>query len=100
MGEILDRPAPQGAGLFFVNASYRRNRVRPHAFATFRIGAGQIERRRPAMKHKTATAAWGAVLITGLLAASGAAAGSELKSLTVCADPGNMPLSNEKGEGF
>jgi quinoprotein dehydrogenase-associated probable ABC transporter substrate-binding protein len=26
--------------------------------------------------------------------------GGELKSLTVCADPGNMPLSNEKGEGF
>jgi quinoprotein dehydrogenase-associated probable ABC transporter substrate-binding protein len=24
----------------------------------------------------------------------------ELKSLTVCADPGNMPLSNQKGEGF
>lgn len=23
-----------------------------------------------------------------------------LKSLTVCADPGNMPLSNQKGEGF
>lgn len=23
-----------------------------------------------------------------------------LKSLTICADPGNMPLSNEKGEGF
>src|SRR3977135_2799925 len=35
-----------------------------------------------------------------LLAASGAAIGAELKSLTVCADPGNMPLSNQKGEGF
>jgi quinoprotein dehydrogenase-associated probable ABC transporter substrate-binding protein len=34
------------------------------------------------------------------LAASGAAAGAPLKSLTVCADPGNMPLSNQKGEGF
>src|SRR6202167_4029184 len=34
------------------------------------------------------------------LAACGAACGAELKSLTVCADPGNMPLSNEKGEGF
>jgi quinoprotein dehydrogenase-associated probable ABC transporter substrate-binding protein len=34
------------------------------------------------------------------LAACGAAWGAELKSLTVCADPGNMPLSNEKGEGF
>ena len=39
-------------------------------------------------------------LAAGLLAASGAAIGSELKSLTVCADPGNMPLSNQKGEGF
>ena len=28
------------------------------------------------------------------------AADDGLKSLTVCADPGNMPLSNQKGEGF
>ena len=34
------------------------------------------------------------------LAVSGAALGDGLKSLTVCADPGNMPLSNQKGEGF
>jgi quinoprotein dehydrogenase-associated probable ABC transporter substrate-binding protein len=39
-------------------------------------------------------------LIAGLLAASAAAVGGDLKSLTVCADPGNMPLSNQKGEGF
>jgi len=39
-------------------------------------------------------------LIAGLLAVSAAAAGGDLKSLTVCADPGNMPLSNQKGEGF
>jgi quinoprotein dehydrogenase-associated probable ABC transporter substrate-binding protein len=39
-------------------------------------------------------------LTAGLLAASGAAMSGELKSLTVCADPGNMPLSNQKGEGF
>ena len=39
-------------------------------------------------------------LAAGLLAAGGAAFGSELKSLTVCADPGNMPLSSQKGEGF
>ncbi|HEX4151361.1 MAG TPA: quinoprotein dehydrogenase-associated putative ABC transporter substrate-binding protein [Steroidobacteraceae bacterium] len=32
--------------------------------------------------------------------AGGAAWGGELQSLTVCADPGNMPLSNQKGEGF
>ncbi len=38
--------------------------------------------------------------VAAVLAASGAALGSELKSLTVCADPGNMPLSNQKGEGF
>ena len=25
---------------------------------------------------------------------------AELRTLTVCADPGNMPLSNQKGEGF
>jgi quinoprotein dehydrogenase-associated probable ABC transporter substrate-binding protein len=39
-------------------------------------------------------------LVVGLLAAAGMASGAELKSLTVCADPGNMPLSNQKGEGF
>jgi len=40
------------------------------------------------------------VLIAGLLAASATAFGADLRSLTICADPGNMPLSNEKGEGF
>ncbi|MEP6548164.1 MAG: quinoprotein dehydrogenase-associated putative ABC transporter substrate-binding protein [Gammaproteobacteria bacterium] len=35
-----------------------------------------------------------------LLAVGGAALGADLKSLTVCADPGNMPLSSQKGEGF
>jgi quinoprotein dehydrogenase-associated probable ABC transporter substrate-binding protein len=34
------------------------------------------------------------------LGASALASGASLKSLTVCADPGNMPLSNQKGEGF
>ena len=42
----------------------------------------------------------GATVIACWLAACGAVQGAELKSLTVCADPGNMPLSNEKGEGF
>jgi quinoprotein dehydrogenase-associated probable ABC transporter substrate-binding protein len=40
------------------------------------------------------------MLVAALAAASGAAMGAEIKSLTVCADPGNMPLSNQKGEGF
>jgi quinoprotein dehydrogenase-associated probable ABC transporter substrate-binding protein len=39
------------------------------------------------------------ILAAGLLA-GGAAMADDLKSLTVCADPGNMPLSNQKGEGF
>jgi quinoprotein dehydrogenase-associated probable ABC transporter substrate-binding protein len=39
-------------------------------------------------------------LLVLCLAASFAAMGDPLKSLTVCADPGNMPLSNQKGEGF
>ena len=34
------------------------------------------------------------------LVAGNAVFGAGLKSLTVCADPGNMPLSNQKGEGF
>lgn len=40
------------------------------------------------------------VSATMLLAVGGTALGAELKSLTVCADPGNMPLSSQKGEGF
>jgi quinoprotein dehydrogenase-associated probable ABC transporter substrate-binding protein len=39
-------------------------------------------------------------MAAALLMLAGAAAAGDLKSLTVCADPGNMPLSNEKGEGF
>jgi quinoprotein dehydrogenase-associated probable ABC transporter substrate-binding protein len=42
-------------------------------------------------------------LLAGCALASGGpagAAGAQLSSLTVCADPGNMPLSNNKGEGF
>src|SRR5450631_193 len=56
--------------------------------------------RRSALNNKTTGIARQIALAAGLLAASGAAIGSELKSLTVCADPGNMPLSNQKGEGF
>lgn len=50
------------------------------------------------------------VLATGMLAAAAmASSGSlaaqevraaEIRALRVCADPGNMPLSNDKGEGF
>ena len=39
-------------------------------------------------------------LLAALAVAGTTAMGEELKSLTVCADPGNMPLSNQKGEGF
>src|SRR6266849_4951759 len=56
--------------------------------------------RRSALNKKTTGIARRVALAAGLLAASGAAIGSELKSLTVCADPGNMPLSNQKGDGF
>src|SRR3981081_2207703 len=38
--------------------------------------------------------------LLGCLAAGFDAMGGPLKSLTVCADPGNMPLSNQKGDGF
>jgi quinoprotein dehydrogenase-associated probable ABC transporter substrate-binding protein len=34
------------------------------------------------------------------LAAAGSASAASLQSLTVCADPGNMPLSDQQGEGF
>src|SRR6476660_3760997 len=42
-------------------------------------------------------------LSMALLASAGSAAAQDqekLTSFTVCADPGNMPLSNNKGEGF
>ncbi len=52
------------------------------------------------MSDKTTSVTLRMALISGLLAASFSAAASDLKSLTVCADPGNMPLSNQKGEGF
>ncbi|HUX73097.1 MAG TPA: quinoprotein dehydrogenase-associated putative ABC transporter substrate-binding protein [Steroidobacteraceae bacterium] len=43
---------------------------------------------------------WVAAAAALLLAAGGIAAGATLDSLTVCADPGNMPLSNNLGQGF
>jgi quinoprotein dehydrogenase-associated probable ABC transporter substrate-binding protein len=39
-------------------------------------------------------------LLAAVFASGACAAAEPLKSLTVCADPGNMPLSNDKGEGF
>jgi len=56
--------------------------------------------RRSAMNNKTVHRARRAVSLAWCLAASFAAVGAPLKSLTVCADPGNMPLSNQKGDGF
>ena len=41
-----------------------------------------------------------AALLLSLFACGACAAAEPLKSLTVCADPGNIPLSNDKGEGF
>ena len=41
-----------------------------------------------------------AALVTTFFAVGNTALGAQLHSLTVCADPGNMPLSNQKGEGF
>ena len=52
------------------------------------------------MSNKTLGHARRVAVAVCLLAAGGAATADGLKSLTVCADPGNMPLSNQKGEGF
>jgi quinoprotein dehydrogenase-associated probable ABC transporter substrate-binding protein len=52
------------------------------------------------MDKKIVSVSQRAAMLVCCLAASVAAAGEPLKSLTVCADPGNMPLSNQKGEGF
>jgi quinoprotein dehydrogenase-associated probable ABC transporter substrate-binding protein len=51
------------------------------------------------MNYETLRAARGAMLLC-CVSMSFAALGAPLKSLTVCADPGNMPLSNQKGDGF
>ena len=51
------------------------------------------------MSRKTLFVTARALLVCSL-AASFAATAGQLESLTVCADPGNMPLSNQKGEGF
>lgn len=52
------------------------------------------------MNTKTLRAVRRAGLLICCLCAAGAATAAPLASLTVCADPGNMPLSNDKGEGF
>ena len=52
------------------------------------------------MRNKTLGAVRRGILLGAALAAAAAAHADELKSLTVCADPGNMPLSNQRGEGF
>jgi quinoprotein dehydrogenase-associated probable ABC transporter substrate-binding protein len=41
-----------------------------------------------------------AIFLGAGLFAAAVAQGGELAALTVCADPGNMPLSNQRGEGF
>jgi quinoprotein dehydrogenase-associated probable ABC transporter substrate-binding protein len=56
------------------------------------------------MNHERARLIRRAAFLTSCVLASAvpasAAIGAQLSSLAVCADPGNMPLSNNKGEGF
>jgi quinoprotein dehydrogenase-associated probable ABC transporter substrate-binding protein len=52
------------------------------------------------MNYKTGRMARRGAVLVCCAATSFAALGAPLKSLTVCADPGNMPLSNQKGDGF
>jgi quinoprotein dehydrogenase-associated probable ABC transporter substrate-binding protein len=52
------------------------------------------------MNHTTPRRIGLAALVAGLMMLGDAALGADLSSLTVCADPGNMPLSNQAGEGF
>jgi quinoprotein dehydrogenase-associated probable ABC transporter substrate-binding protein len=42
----------------------------------------------------------GLAVVVGLVVSGTPAHAVALRSLTVCADPGNMPLSNQRGEGF
>jgi quinoprotein dehydrogenase-associated probable ABC transporter substrate-binding protein len=56
------------------------------------------------MNHERARLIRGSAFLASCVLASGVpttgALAAQLSSLTVCADPGNMPLSNNKGEGF
>jgi len=54
------------------------------------------------MKYKTARPIYACIAVAAIAgnAAHADAPQSALRSLTVCADPGNMPLSNRQGEGF
>jgi quinoprotein dehydrogenase-associated probable ABC transporter substrate-binding protein len=52
------------------------------------------------MIHTTSRRIGLAALVAVCTMLGNAALGAELRSLTVCADPGNMPLSNQAGEGF
>jgi quinoprotein dehydrogenase-associated probable ABC transporter substrate-binding protein len=56
------------------------------------------------MNHERARLSRRSALLTSCMLAAGVPASgaiaAQLSSLTVCADPGNMPLSNDKGEGF
>jgi quinoprotein dehydrogenase-associated probable ABC transporter substrate-binding protein len=52
------------------------------------------------MNILTRRLAAGLTVMVALVVSGTAARAADLKSLTVCADPGNMPLSNQRGEGF
>jgi quinoprotein dehydrogenase-associated probable ABC transporter substrate-binding protein len=52
------------------------------------------------MNHRIAQALGRWALFTLCALAGSATLGAQLASLTVCADPGNMPLSNQRSEGF
>ena len=51
------------------------------------------------MKYKTVRVICSCIAVAAAIAGNSAHA-DPLKSLTVCADPGNMPLSSRQGEGF
>src|SRR5580658_5250910 len=54
------------------------------------------------MKYKTARLIYACIAVAAIAgnAAHADAPQPALRSLTVCADPGNMPLSSRQGEGF
>jgi len=85
-------PGPQGAGHLFVDRLFHVTSAR-RMRAGILLGDEQMNLNMKSVVRRT-------VLMAGLLAASATAVGADLRSLTICADPGNMPLSNEKGEGF
>ena len=66
-----------------------------------RLGEGATGNAEPRSRVQMKMMRSGPIAATALVTAALSLAGTPAQAaLRVCADPGNMPLSNNKGEGF